>query len=275
MYTYGQRLFWCSGPAMNMFMFPIHKWLLSQNIQLNGLSHMEKHNNVNINICTVSLVYTVAQISRPQGVLYCPVNSFIHNSPPSQFPTQSLTPFPPGHWHLSAPVLTHSFLLASLCRTPAITTTLPTCLHGSVIGRCLDGCSFQPIADHSQVVMCRETLQWPGWPAEYERWEEAMNATHKSTEMHRHVAWDHSAAQSVWGPCPGCQCCCDVSFMLPLCGILLKHVDRGIILAYDRFPYIHRLLITHVNSQILRIRVFNGPAHQIIWGGTHWISKSK
>lgn len=83
------------------------------------------------------------------------------------------------------------------------------------------------------------------------RWEEG-------TQTHTHIAWDHSVVQSVWGPYSGCQFCCDVSFMSPLCGRLLKCVDRGIIQPFDIFPYIQRLLITLVNAsvvlwQVLRI----------------------
>lgn len=85
-------------------------------------------------------LHTHIQLLRPPGVLYCQLNplSFMWQTPhpPSHFPTESLTPSPPDHWHLSPPILTHSFLLARLCRTPAITSALPTRLHGSVIGRC-------------------------------------------------------------------------------------------------------------------------------------------
>lgn len=68
---------------------------------------------------------------------------------PSHFPTEFLTLFPPGRWHLSPPILTHSFLLATLCRTPATTSKLPTCLHGSMIGKGKDGCHFRPMAEQS------------------------------------------------------------------------------------------------------------------------------
>lgn len=88
-----------------------------------------------------SLIYTLAHAHlhtyTAQQTSRCPLMpvklSFIHkeNLSPSHFPTESHTPFPPDHWHLSPPILTHSFLLAKLCQTPAITTTLPTCLHGS------------------------------------------------------------------------------------------------------------------------------------------------
>lgn len=222
---------------------------------------MEKHNNVNIyNMHRKPLIYTGVHAHlhthTAQQTSRCPLLpvqfSFMHmaNLSHSHFPTESPTPFPPGHRHLSPPILTHSFLLAMLRQTPAITPTLPTRLHGSVIGRCCDGCSFEPIADESQVVMRRETVQWPSWPAEDGVEKRRWMQRNRRTLTHTHIAWDHSAAQSTWGPDSGCQFCCDVSFMSLLCGLFLKHVDGGILLAFDRFPYIHRLLITHVNAPI-------------------------
>ena len=47
-----------------------------------------------------------------------------------------------------------------------------------------------------------------------------------------------------------CQNWCDISLMLPLFGPLFRPVDGSIMLAYDTFPYIHRLLITRVNAPV-------------------------
>lgn len=106
------------------------------------------------------------------------------------------------------------------------------------------------MADESRVVMRRPC----SGPADELRMVFGITGECDATGAHKHtpthIAMDHSAAQSVWGPCSGCQYRCDVSFMSPLCGLLFKHVDRGIILAFDRFPYIHWLLITHVNAPI-------------------------
>lgn len=94
-------------------------------------------------------------------------------------------PRPHGHWHLSPPILTHSFLLAMLCRTPAITTMLPTRLHGSMIGRCWDGCPFQPMADQSPGCHV-PTLQWFGWPAEDGVGKKGWMRPNRHTQTHTH-----------------------------------------------------------------------------------------
>lgn len=70
----------------------------------------------------------------------------------------------------------------------------------------------------------------------------------RTSWAHNHIAWAHWAAQSTRGPYSACHYCLNISFMSLLCGLLLEHVDRGIILAFDTFPYIHRVLITHISA---------------------------
>lgn len=115
---------------------------------------------VSIFLCMLTVLVSRPQVSSAATVKL----SFIHvaNLFLGLFPTQFLTPLLSHRWHLSTPILTRSFLLALLCRTPANTTVLPTRLHGSVIGRCWDGYPFQPIADQKQVVMrpCSGRAEW-------------------------------------------------------------------------------------------------------------------
>lgn len=148
---------------------------------------------------------------------------------PSHFPTEFLTLFPPGRWHLSPPILTHSFLLATLCRTPATTSKLPTCLHGSMIGKGKDGCHFRPMAEQSGSSCTTRPCSGPTDQLRMALWKKGWMHHIRHTEKKPYIPWDHSAAQSVWGPYSGCHYCCDVSFMWLLCGLLLKRVDRGII----------------------------------------------
>lgn len=45
--------------------------------------------------------------------------------------------------------------------------------------------------------------------------------------------------------------------MWPLCRLLFKHVDRSILPAYDRFPYILWHLMAVINAQLGRRQVFS------------------
>lgn len=115
---------------------------------------------------------------------------------PLTFSHRGSYPFSPDHWHRSPPILTHSFLLAMLCRTPAITIMLPTRFHGSMIGRCCDGCPYQPIADRSWNVMCRETVQQSGWTSWAWCLEEGMNATEQAdTNTYTHSMGSFSSTK--------------------------------------------------------------------------------
>lgn len=126
-------------------------------------AHMENHNNVNIYICTVSHSYTLWSIltytHKAQQTSRCPALPikllFIHVGQrlALAFSHTIPYPFPTGHQHYLPPILTHSFLLATLCRTHTNTATLPTRLHGSVIDRCWAGCPVQPMAVQSRIVM--------------------------------------------------------------------------------------------------------------------------
>lgn len=109
----------------------------------------------------------------------------------------------PSPWPLAflPPISTHSFLLAALCQTPAITSTLPTRRHGSVTGRCWAGSPFWPMADQSQVVMrCdHPTVVWLTSWGRY--WNEGVNAT-QQRQTTAHTTQAPPAAQSIWGPSP-------------------------------------------------------------------------
>lgn len=207
---------WKSNCSVNVCIWAkiglVHEYIATFYLHTNGFfhracnwtycAHMEKHNNVNTCVCTVSIssctlahahlhTYTAQQTSRCPSL---PVKlPFIHvaNASPSHFPTESFTPFPTGHWHHSPPILTHSFLLATLCRTPAITAMLPTRLHGSVIDRCWAGCPFQPMADQSQVVMrrpCSDQLSMMlGRRGEYD-----ATGAHKHTHTHSNGSFSNT-----------------------------------------------------------------------------------
>lgn len=169
-----------------------------------------------------------------------PVLSFMWQTPPSHFFPQSLLPLFP--WPLA------SFPTHINTQLRPGTAVPDPCHHHKAANLFPWQYDWQVLRWMPQVgLSCAVSVGKKGWMQQ-----------NKRTQTHTHIAWDHSAVQSVWGPYLGCQFCCDVSFMSPLCGLLLKHVDRSIIQAFGRFPYIHRLLITHVNApiglwQVLRI----------------------
>jgi len=117
---------WINYPCMEIFWYN-HEFIQSKSLKHTFL-HLHRH------------TYTAQPTSR--CCLVTVKFSFICVANLSQFPTESLTPILSGHWHLSPPILTHSFLLATVCQTPAITTSLPTRLPSSVIGRYWDGSTF-------------------------------------------------------------------------------------------------------------------------------------
>lgn len=105
--------------------------------------------------------YTAQETSRCS---VCRHNSFPFICP-VHFPTESLTPFPASHWHISPSILMHSFILATICLTPAITTT--------VIDRYWAGCPFQQI---------KAGLSWsdPAVTSWVGCWEKGVNKTHQA-----------------------------------------------------------------------------------------------
>lgn len=162
---------------------------------------------------------TQMRLGRPPGVSHSA-------SDPHIFPQNFLPPFPAGNWLHSPPILMHSFHLATPWRP------LPSAFCCQGISMAVWLTDSEPDAHFSQwqarvwlscVAKARLAWCWNGW----------IQCMH----VHRHTqrAMDHLAAQSIWAVttvvmyhlCPHCLAFC------------FEHVDRCIILAFDKFPYIH------------------------------------
>lgn len=201
-----------------------HKWAHSHWIQL-SLLHTTWKTIASTYRVQVSILYaqvfmcngTQMRLSRPPGV-----HSF--SVSPSHFPTEFLSPFPAGYWLHSPPILMHSFHLATPCRP------LPSASCCQSISMAVWLTDLELDAHFSQwrrrvwvryAAMAGLAWCWNGW---------IQCDTHTRT----HTAMDHLAAQSIWAVttvvmyhlCPHCLAFC------------FEYVDRCIILAFDKFPYI-------------------------------------
>lgn len=170
---------------------------------------------------------------------------------PSHFPTEFLTLFPPGRWHLSPPILTHSFLLATLCWTPATTSKLPTCLHGSMIGKGKDGCHFRPMAEQSGLSCTTRPCSGPTDQLRMALWKKGWMHHIRHTEKNTHPMGSFSSTKRMGSPLRLSLLLWCIIYVAIVWPSLETCWQRHYIPAFDRFPYIHRLLITHVNAPII------------------------